>query len=367
MNLSEFDYDLPASFIAQTGVEPRDASRLMVLNRVTGETLHRRFSDIGDYLRPGDVLVMNDTRVIPARLWGRKARTGGKVELLLLARRGAATESGGAQTWEALAGGSGLREGTVVEVEGQPGLEATVLEDLGEARRLIQFNQPLTPLLDQVGHVPLPPYIHEQLKDGERYQTVYAHRAGSAAAPTAGLHFTPELLLSLKAKGVGLAYVTLHIGLDTFAPVAEARVEEHVIHTEWCELTAETARQINEAKLAGGRVVAVGTTSVRVLESAGGGREQGGGGAGEQGSEGEGEACPWQAVRAWEGPTDLYILPGFRFRAVDMLITNFHLPRSTLLMLVSAFAGRERILAAYETAKREGYRFYSFGDAMVIL
>jgi len=354
VELSDFDYDLPASFIAQTPVEPRDASRLMVLDRAAGTVAHRHFRDIGDYLRPGDVLVMNDTRVIPARLWGHKARTGGKVELLLLARREA-------QTWEALAGGSGVRVGTVVEVDGQPGLQATVLEDLGEARRLIRFNQPLTPLLEQVGQVPLPPYIHERLRDRERYQTVYAHRPGSAAAPTAGLHFTPDLLVQLRAKGVGLAYVTLHIGLDTFAPVTETKVEEHVIHTEWCELSAETARQINEARLAGGRVVAVGTTSVRVLESAALTLQPP-----LPGGESEGEACPWQAVRAWEGPTSLYILPGYRFRVVEALITNFHLPRSTLLMLVSAFAGRERMLAAYETAKQEGYRFFSFGDAMLI-
>jgi S-adenosylmethionine:tRNA ribosyltransferase-isomerase len=362
LNLSEFNYDLPASFIAQTPVEPRDASRLMVLDRATGTLAHRQFHDVGEYLRPGDVLVVNDTRVIPARLWGRKARTGGKVEVLLLARRAA-------QTWEALVGGSGVRVGTVVAVDGQAGLQATVLEDLGEARRLLQFNQPLTPLLEQVGQVPLPPYIHEQLAADrrERYQTVYAHRPGSAAAPTAGLHFTPELLMQLRAKGVGLAYVTLHIGLDTFAPVTEARVEEHVIHTEWCELTAETARQINEAKLAGGRVVAVGTTAVRVLESAALAPQPPlpAGEAAECAP--AGEACPWQTVRAWEGPTSLFILPGYRFRVVEAMITNFHLPRSTLLMLVSAFAGRERMLAAYETAKAEGYRFFSFGDTMLIL
>ena len=359
MNLSDFDYDLPERFIAQTPAEPRDSSRLLVLDRNRGTIEHRRFREIGAYLRPGDVLVLNDTRVIPARLWARKARTGGKVELLLL-RRAAA------RTWEALIGGSGVRPGAVLEVDGQPGLQATVLQDLGGSRRLVEFSEPLTPLLERVGHVPLPPYIHAPLTDGERYQTVYARESGSAAAPTAGLHFTPELLLELKGAGVGLAYVTLHIGLDTFAPVTEERVEEHVIHTEWCQLTAETAEQINAARLAGGRVVAVGTTAVRVLESA----------AptpalpcdvGEWDSKQGGVACPWQAVRAWEGPTSLFIVPGYRFQAVDALVTNFHLPRSTLLMLVSAFAGRERILAAYETAKQEGYRFYSFGDAMLVL
>jgi S-adenosylmethionine:tRNA ribosyltransferase-isomerase len=361
LNLSDFDYDLPERFIAQTPTEPRDSSRLLVLDRSSGSIEHRRFREIGEFLRPGDVLVLNDTRVIPARLWAHKARTGGKVELLLLSRKGAAG-GGEARTWEALAGGSGVRVGTVLEVDGQPGLHATVLEDLGAARRLLEFSQPLTPLLDRVGHVPLPPYIHAPLRDGERYQTVYARLSGSAAAPTAGLHFTPELLLELKRAGVGLAYVTLHIGLDTFAPVTEERVEEHVIHTEWCQLTAETAQQINAARLAGGRVVAVGTTAVRVLESAGGG--QGSRGAREPGSEGE---CAWQTVSAWEGATSLFIVPGYRFRAVDALVTNFHLPRSTLLMLVSAFAGRERMLRAYETAKQEGYRFYSFGDAMMIL
>jgi S-adenosylmethionine:tRNA ribosyltransferase-isomerase len=378
LNLSDFDYDLPERFIAQTPTEPRDSSRLLVLDRSSGSIEHRRFREIGEFLRPGDVLVLNDTRVIPARLWAHKARTGGKVELLLLSRKGAAG-GGEARTWEALAGGSGARVGTVLEVDGQPGLHATVLEDLGAARRLLEFSQPLTPLLDRVGHVPLPPYIHAPLRDGERYQTVYARLSGSAAAPTAGLHFTPELLLELKRAGVGLAYVTLHIGLDTFAPVTEERVEEHVIHTEWCQLTAATAQQINAARLAGGRVVAVGTTAVRVLESAAAPppplspRPPLPRGEGETAptpalprEAGEGE-CPWQAMSAWEGPTSLFIYPGYPFRAVDALVTNFHLPRSTLLMLVSAFAGRERILAAYETAMREGYRFYSFGDAMLIL
>jgi S-adenosylmethionine:tRNA ribosyltransferase-isomerase len=353
---SSFDYPLPPELIAQTPLEPRDASRLLVLDRATGDLAHRHFYDIGDYLRPGDLLVFNDSRVIPARLFGRKAGTGGKVELLLLARRAD-------QTWEALAGGSGLRPGASVEVEGAEGLTALIAEDLGGARRLVKFSQPLSPLLPQVGHTPLPPYIHEPLADPERYQTVYARIDGSAAAPTAGLHFTPELLLRLREAGVEFAYLTLHVGLDTFAPVTEAEAEEHRIHTEWCELTAETARRINEAKLAGRRVVAVGTTSVRVLESAAQASLRQA-----QAESGQPvEACPWRPVVALDGPTELFILPGHRFRAVDALITNFHLPRSTLLMLVSAFAGRETILRAYQAAVAERYRFYSFGDAMLIL
>ncbi len=262
-----------------------------------------------------------------------------------------------------LAGGSGLRPGTSVEVEGAEGLTAVVLEDLGGARRLMKFSQPLLPLLPQVGHTPLPPYIHQPLADPERYQTVYAREDGSAAAPTAGLHFTPELLLRLREQGVDFAFLTLHVGLDTFAPVTEDEAESHHIHTEWCELSAETARRINQARLAGRRVVAVGTTSVRVLESAAlASLRQAQAEAGPQL-----EACPWRPVVALNGPTALFILPGYRFRAVDALITNFHLPRSTLFMLVSAFAGRETILRAYQAAIAERYRFYSFGDAMVIV
>jgi S-adenosylmethionine:tRNA ribosyltransferase-isomerase len=353
---ADFDYNLPPEYIAQTPLEPRDASRLLVLDRATGRLAHRRFHEIGEYLRPGDLLVFNDSRVIPARLFGRKSATGGRAELLLLARKAP-------QTWEALAGGAGLRPGTSVEIDNGDGLRAEVVEDLGGARRLVRFSRPITPLLPSVGHTPLPPYIHEPLADPERYQTVYARVEGSAAAPTAGLHFTPELLLRLRGQGVEFAYVTLHVGLDTFAPVTEEQPEAHGIHSEWCEMRPETARQINEARLAGRRVVAVGTTSVRVLESAARASLRQA-----QAESGEAlEACPWRPVVALAAPTDLFILPGHRFRAVDALITNFHLPRSTLLMLVSAFASRKAILRAYGEAVRAGYRFYSFGDAMLIV
>ncbi len=342
MNTSDFDYDLPAHFIAQQPVEPRDASRLLVLDRATDAITHARFADIGRYLRPGDLLILNDTRVIPARLPARKARTGGKAEVLLLRRTAP-------RMWEALVGGHGLGPGSQLDIDGEEGLRAEIVEAYDGARRLVRFNQSISPLLDRIGRVPLPPYIHAELADRERYQTVYAQRLGSAAAPTAGLHFTPGLLAQLQAAGVGVDYVTLHVGLDTFAPVSEADASQHKMHGEWCELSPETAARINHAKEAGGRVVAVGTTSVRTLESA------------------AQHAAPGEAVAPYSGSTHLFIQPGHIFRAVDVMLTNFHLPRSTLLMLVSAFAGRERILSAYESAKREGYRFYSFGDAMLII
>ena len=339
MKTSDFDYQLPESSIAQTPAEPRDASRLFVLHRDNGRIEHRIFRDVGDYLRPGDLLVLNQTRVIPARIYARK-ETGGRVELLLLRRRGPLT-------WEALVGGKGLRIGKTIKVENGP--QAEIIEILTGSERLIKFSEPIEPYFAKVGNVPLPPYIHEKLSDPERYQTVYAREPGSAAAPTAGLHFTPRLLDELEAKGVKIVYVTLHVGLDTFAPVTEENPEEHVIHTEWCELPSETAELINRTKQAGGRVVAVGTTSVRTLESAGSLQSQ------------------VSDLKPFIGPTSLYILPGYMFKVVDVMITNFHLPKSTLLMLVSAFAGREKILETYETAIREGYRFYSFGDAMIIL
>ncbi len=341
MKTSDFDYELPESFIAQRPVEPRDSSRLLVLHRDTGKVEHRIFREIGAYLGPNDVLVLNQTRVIPARLYARKP-TGGRVELLLLRRRDATT-------WEALVGGKGLALGKTIQVENGP--KAEIQEELSGSERLVRFAEPIEPYFPKVGNVPLPPYIHEKLTDPERYQTVYAREPGSAAAPTAGLHFTPRLLTELQGQGITLAYVTLHVGLDTFAPVTEANPEEHKIHTEWCELPAAAAEAINGAREKGGRVIAVGTTSVRTLESAA--RS-----AAEQGS---------AKILPYSGPTDLFILPGFHFRLVDALITNFHLPKSTLLMLVSAFAGREVILQTYEAAKREGYRFYSFGDAMLIL
>jgi S-adenosylmethionine:tRNA ribosyltransferase-isomerase len=366
MNVSDFDYHLPEERIAQEPVMPRDASRLLVLNRASGAITHRTFRDLPDYLRPGDVLVVNDTRVIPARLLGRKP-TGGAAEILLLEQLDAAT-------WRALIGGRRLTEGATITVLDKSGeatdLVATVIAEGPESLREVRFDQPLDEWLDTVGYVPLPPYIHTPLQDDERYQTIYARPAGSAAAPTAGLHFTPELLLDLRDRGVLLETITLHVGLDTFKPVTADRVADHVIHSEWARLTAETARRINEAKLAGGRIIAVGTTSVRVLETAAL-RSAGITGSLQTISQTDASGatsniCPWKPVAAFEGHTDLYITPGYRYRAVEAMITNFHLPRSSLLMLVSAFAGRDHVLNAYDVAVREAYRFYSFGDAMLI-
>ncbi len=340
MKLSEFDYNLPQERIAQTPVEPRDASRLLVLDRQTGEITHTHFYEIGRFLQPGDLLVVNRTRVMPARIYAQKVPTGGKVEILLLNRLDG-------DLWEAMVGGKRVKVGTRLSIQGV--VEAEVEKVLDGPRRLLRFSQPVDDLLEQIGQMPLPPYIHEKLQDPARYQTVYADQTGSAAAPTAGLHFTPKLLATLEQAGIGLAEVTLHVGLDTFAPVTEDEVTEHHIHTEWCQLTADTAGQINRTRAAGGRVVAVGTTSVRTLETAALHSPVGG------------------PISPIEGNTNLYILPGFRFQAVDAMVTNFHLPKSTLLMLVSAFAGRETILQAYQTAIEEQYRFYSFGDAMLIL
>lgn len=373
MKTSEFDYQLDPERIAQTPVEPRDASRLMVVDRGDGSIAHRRFRDIGDYLAPGDLLIFNDTRVIAARLFARKLhptaasddqKIGGRVELLLLKQR----DDGG---WHVLVKGKRVRPGTRLALldphTRQPdGMHATVVGGGERGERVVRFDPPLEtgPTLDQIGTVPLPPYIHTELSDPERYQTVYARWPGSAAAPTAGLHFTPELLLALREKGVEFGFVTLHIGLDTFRPVAVENIEDHPMHTEYAVLSAQTAQQINQARLSGRHVVAVGTTAVRVLESA----------AQQAACEADG-ACAWQTVTAFEGETDLFITPGYRFRAVDRLITNFHLPRSTLLMLVSAFAGLELTRQAYQTAidfrdkdaDLPAYRFYSFGDAMLIL
>ena len=339
MHTSDFDYHLPETSIAQTPAEPRDSSRLLVLQRDTIELEHRIFRDVTDYLNPGDLLVLNQTRVIPARIYARKD-TGGRVELLLLRRRDA-------WTWEALVGGKGLRIGKRVRVEDGP--EAEIMDELEGSERLIRFTEPIEPYFSKVGNVPLPPYIHEKLNDPERYQTVYAKEPGSAAAPTAGLHFTPRLLEELQVKGVRIAYVTLHVGLDTFAPVTEDDPEEHKIHTEWCEIPQETADLINDTRARGKRVIAVGTTSVRTLESAATQTTDNG-----------------SLITTFTGPTSLFILPGYQFKVVDVMITNFHLPKSTLLMLVSAFAGREKVLETYKTAVNEGYRFYSFGDAMLI-
>ncbi|MGD8623786.1 MAG: tRNA preQ1(34) S-adenosylmethionine ribosyltransferase-isomerase QueA [Anaerolineae bacterium] len=355
MKTDDFDYELPQELVAQTPVEPRDASRLMVVHRDTGRIEHRVFAQVAEYLRPGDLLVLNQTRVIPARLFGRKAKTGGKVELLLLDRRDE-------RTWEALVRGKHLRPGITVELGGQaeapPRARAEIVAVTESGGRLLRFDQPIEPLLDDLGVVPLPPYIHHPLDDPERYQTVYGRVEGSVAASTAGLHFTPELLVDLRRAGVKMAFITLQIGLDTFRPVKAERVEDHQIHSEWYEVTAPVAEQVNRARLEGRRVIAVGTTVVRALESAAGGTEA----CGE-----EGAACGWRTVSAFAGSTDLFIYPGYRFRAVEAMITNFHLPRSTLLMLVSAFAGRELIQGAYREAVDEGYRFFSFGDAMLLL
>ncbi len=339
MRTSDFDYDLPIERIAQTPIEPRHASRLLVLQRDKPQLEHTTFWNVSDYLLPGDLLVINQTRVIPARIFAHKS-TGGKIELLLLRRVDLTT-------WEALVGGKKVRAGTRLTLNNGP--EAEVTAELEGSRRLVRFAEPVEAYLAAAGQMPLPPYIHERLTDPERYQTVYARESGSAAAPTAGLHFTPELMTRLEEKGVQFARVTLHVGLDTFAPVTEDDPLEHKIHTEWCELGAETAAQINRAKKRGGRIIAVGTTSVRTLESA------------------ARAAAAGDVVGAYTGPTDLFILPGYRFHVVDAMITNFHLPKSTLLMLVSAFADRERILAAYTEAVRLNYRFFSFGDAMFII
>ena len=300
---------------------------------------HTRFYQLGDYLDPGDVLVINDTRVLPARIKGSKAATGGKVELLLL-------EKESDRTWQAWVGGSGLTAGKVIQLGRK--LEAEVIEVREGPLRVVRFREPVEPYLDELGVMPLPPYIKAELEDPEEYQTVYADQLGSAAAPTAGLHFTPRLMAELQESGVLVEKVTLHVGLDTFAPVKELDPRDHVIHTEYCCLSSAAAETINQVSRRGGRVVAVGTTAVRTLESA------------------ARQAGPGARVGAFQGATDLFILPGYQFQAVDALITNFHLPESTLLMLVSAFVGRKKILELYRNALEEGYRFYSFGDAMLL-
>lgn len=353
MQLSDFDYDLPESFIAQTPAEPRDASRLMVLNRETGSIEHRIFRDIGDYLRPGDVLVMNNTRVIPARISAQK-ETGGHVEILLLRQLDDLH-------WRALIGGKRVNPDTTLHLPGSP-ITAQVVQIYDGPERKVRFSAPINPHLPKLGEMPLPPYIQHQSEDPERYQTVYSRHEGSAAAPTAGLHFTADLLTNLRDTGIKLAYCTLHIGLDTFQPVKVDNITDHKIHSEYATLSATDANIINEAKLAGGRIIAVGTTSARTLETAGI-LSAGGDPANPQQSE---NLCPWRPVIAFEQDTNLFIYPGYRWRTVDAMITNFHLPKSTLLMMLSAFTGRETILNAYEAAKQEGYRFYSFGDAMFI-
>lgn len=378
MNVADFDYNLPLELIAQTPVEPRHASRLMRVDRASGQISHHTFADLVDFLNPGDILVANDSRVIPARLFGRKA-SGGKAEILLLKQLDDLR-------WEALVGGKRLNPGVTVLISSEQNkisseqknfsseqteisseqIRLTIVEDLGESRRVVEFDRPVNARLDEVGHTPLPPYIHTRLDDSERYQTVFSRIDGSAAAPTAGLHFSPEVLLALRDNGVLLDYVTLHIGLDTFKPVSVEQVEQHAIHREFASLSAATARRINDAKLAGGRLVAVGTTAMRTLETAAL-RSAGVQGSLKEASTFDPGLCPWKPVAAIEEETDLFIYPGFTFRAVDALLTNFHLPKSTLLMLVSAFAGADLIRHAYQTAIEQHYRFFSFGDAMLIV
>lgn len=341
LKTSDFDYHLPEELIAQHPLAQRDTSRLLVYDRKSGVVEHRVFHDVLDYLNPGDALVLNDTRVIPARIVGVKPDTGGKIEFLLLNR----VEG---DTWLALSKPAKRAAPGVVFEFGGGRLKARVLEVLPEGMRRIKliYDGVFEEVLDAIGTMPLPPYIHERLNDPERYQTVYARERGSAAAPTAGLHFTPELLRQIEAKGIKVVRVLLHVGLGTFRPVAVEDVAEHKMHSEYYEITPVAADTINAARSAGGRIVAVGTTSARTLETA----------TGEDG-----------VVQAGTGWTDIFITPGYRFHAVDALITNFHLPRSTLLMMVSALAGsREEMLQVYEIAVKERYRFFSFGDAMMI-
>ncbi len=340
MNVSDFYYDLPEELIAQTPIEKRDESRLMVLNRANQTIEHKTFKDIIDYLEPGDCLVRNNTKVIPARLYGKKA-TGAKIEFLLLNR----IEG---DIWECIVRpGHKLKPGTEVEF-GDGILKAKVLDVMEGGTRKVEFKYEgiFNEILDKIGLMPLPPYIHESLKDNDRYQTVYAKYEGSAAAPTAGLHFTPELFEKIKAKGIDVANVTLHVGIGTFRPVKVENVEEHHMHSEHFYIKQEDVDKINNAKKNGKRVIAVGTTSCRVLETI----------ADENGM-----------VKPTEGDTQIFIYPGYKYKCLDGLVTNFHLPESTLIMLVSALAGRDYIMKAYNEAVKERYRFFSFGDAMLIL
>ena len=340
MKTSDFYYDLPPELIAQTPLEKRDESRLLCLDKATGEWSHHHFYELPDFLRAGDCLILNNSRVLPARLLGRRLPGGGACEVLLL-------QDKGDKVWECLVRpGKHLREGARVSF-GDGELTAEIAEVLPDGNRLVRFdyNGIFLEVLERLGKMPLPPYIKEELQDQERYQTVYSKVNGSAAAPTAGLHFTPELLERIAAKGVGVGYVTLHVGLGTFRPVKEDEIEQHDMHSEYCTIPQETADLINRTKANGGRVICVGTTSCRTIESW----------AEEDGT-----------MTATGGWTNIYIYPGYRFKVMDALVTNFHLPESTLIMLVSALAGREHVLAAYEEAVRERYRFFSFGDAMFI-
>ncbi|MBE5982186.1 MAG: tRNA preQ1(34) S-adenosylmethionine ribosyltransferase-isomerase QueA [Paenibacillaceae bacterium] len=340
MNVRDFYFDLPQELIAQDPLEDRSASRLLVLDKHTGEIEHRHFKDILDYLKKGDCLVINDTKVIPARLFGVKEGTEAKIEILLLKRR----EN---DIWETLVKpGKKAKVGTVISF-GEGLLKGTVIDVVEEGNRLIQFSYEgiFEEILDQLGQMPLPPYITHQLQDKNRYQTVYAKNEGSAAAPTAGLHFTKELLKKIQEKGVEIAHVTLHVGLGTFRPVKVDEIEAHHMHSEFYIVEEEEARKVNDAKRNGGRIVCVGTTSCRTVESA---------------------STQDGILKAGSGWTEIFIYPGYRFKILDCLITNFHLPESTLIMLVSALAGRDHVLHAYEEAVRERYRFFSFGDAMFL-
>lgn len=340
MRTSDFDYHLPPEMIAQRPADPRDTSRLLIMDRASGTLRHRIFRDLPRLISPGDVLVLNETRVIPARLRAKKIPTGGSVEILLLKQLSS-------QTWETLVGGKGLKPGRRLSF--REGLEGEIIKNIGGARRIVHFNKPILSSLDNIGETPLPPYIHTPLQRSDEYQTVFAHYPGSIAAPTAGLHFTTQLLTDIEKHRTYVEKITLHVGLDTFAPVTEDDPEGHLIHSEWCQVSDKTAKTINARASAGYQIIAVGTTTVRTLETA------------------ALLASHKKRVTAFEGPTNLYILPGFNFRAVDVMLTNFHLPRSTLLMMVCAFAGRENVLNAYRVAIEQGYRFYSFGDAMLIL
>lgn len=340
MKTSDFFYNLPEELIAQTPVEPRNSSRLMVLSRDSGAVEHKHFYNLPEFLKPGDCLVLNDTRVLPARMYGVREDTGAVVEFVLLRQHGN-------MLWEGLAGpGKKAKEGYKFKFSDK--LSATVTEVMPDGNRMIEFrcDGDFFTVLDEVGQMPLPPYIKEKLKDKERYQTVYSKEAGSAAAPTAGLHFTKEMLESIKKSGVNIAYVTLHVGLGTFRPVKVEDVTKHKMHTEHFYIPGEAADIINETKKNGGRVICVGTTSCRTVESC---------------------AARYGEIRSCSGDTDIFIYPGFEFKCMDGLVTNFHLPESTLIMLVSAFAGYDNVMNAYNTAVKEKYRFFSFGDAMLII
>lgn len=340
MKKQDFYFDLPEELIAQVPITNREESRLLVLDKETGEVQHRTFTDILDYLNEGDTLILNDTKVIPARLYGQKEGTGGKIEVLLLKN----TEG---DKWEVLVKpGKKARIGSRLEF-GNGELKCEVIDMIEDGKRVVEFEYEgiFNEILDQLGEMPLPPYITEKLEDRDRYQTVYAKNEGSAAAPTAGLHFTNEMIEKIKSRGINIGYVTLHVGLGTFRPVKEDDISNHIMHTEFYEISEEIAELINETRKKGNNVIAVGTTSVRTLESA----------ADESGK-----------IKAKSADTDIFIYPGYKFKIVDKIITNFHLPESTLIMLVSAMAGRENTLNAYKQAVEEKYRFFSFGDCMII-